>query len=57
MERLHKGKAADADGISPEVLKTQASQLSTILFHLFNLSLTQEKVSTLEDLLSGSCAE
>lgn len=37
LERLHQGKAAGPDGISPEVLRTCAS-------HLFNPSQTQEKV-------------
>ena len=44
MERLHQRKAAGPDGISPRILKTCASQLSPVLGHLYNLSLSQEKV-------------
>ena len=47
MERLHQRKAAGPDGISPRILKTCASQLSPVLGHLYNLSLSQEKVPLL----------
>ncbi|KAI3368493.1 hypothetical protein L3Q82_025503, partial [Scortum barcoo] len=35
------------DGITPRILKTCASQLSPVLGHLYNLSLSQEKVPML----------
>ena len=47
LERLHQGKAAGPDGISPRVLRTCADQLSSILCYLFNMSLSQEKVPEL----------
>lgn len=40
-------KAKLPDGISSRVLRTCACQLSTILWHLFNLSINQEKVPVL----------
>ncbi|KAI3353878.1 hypothetical protein L3Q82_005088 [Scortum barcoo] len=45
--RLHQRKAAGPDGITPRILKTCASQLSPVLGHLYNLSLSQEKVPML----------
>ncbi|KAI3356197.1 hypothetical protein L3Q82_017181, partial [Scortum barcoo] len=47
LERLHQRKAAGPDGITPRILKTCASQLSPVLGHLYNLSLSQEKVPML----------
>ncbi|KAI3373538.1 hypothetical protein L3Q82_022142, partial [Scortum barcoo] len=40
-------QAAGPDGITPRILKTCASQLSPVLGHLYNLSLSQEKVPML----------
>ncbi|KAI3373837.1 hypothetical protein L3Q82_022418, partial [Scortum barcoo] len=45
--KLHQRKAAGPDGITPRILKTCASQLSPVLGHLYNLSLSQEKVPML----------
>lgn len=47
LERLNQRKAAGPDGITPRILKTCASQLSPVLRHLFNLSLSHEKVPKL----------
>ncbi|KAI3368146.1 hypothetical protein L3Q82_007811 [Scortum barcoo] len=47
LEKLHQRKAAGPDGITPRILKTCASQLSPVLGHLYNLSLSQEKVPML----------
>ncbi|KAI3355569.1 hypothetical protein L3Q82_018398, partial [Scortum barcoo] len=47
LERLHQRKVAGPDGITPRILKTCASQLSPVLGHLYNLSLSQEKVPML----------
>ncbi|KAI3354721.1 hypothetical protein L3Q82_004504 [Scortum barcoo] len=47
LERLNQRKAAGPDGITPRILKTCASQLSPVLGHLYNLSLSQEKVPML----------
>ncbi|KAI3358284.1 hypothetical protein L3Q82_003282 [Scortum barcoo] len=47
LEKLHQRKAAGSDGITPRILKTCASQLSPVLGHLYNLSLSQEKVPML----------
>ena len=45
--RLRPGKAAGPDGVSPRVLKTCATQLSGVLQHIFNLSLSLERVPVL----------
>ena len=45
LKRLNQNKAADC--VSSRVLKTCAEQLCGILKHLFNLSLSQEKVPVL----------
>ncbi len=47
LERLNQRKAAGPDGISPRILRTCASQLATVLQHLFNLSLSLERVPLL----------
>ncbi|KAM4580370.1 uncharacterized protein PAE49_005246 [Odontesthes bonariensis] len=47
LDRLHQGKAAGPDGITPWILRTCASQLSPVLVHLYNLSLSQERVPLL----------
>ena len=47
LERLHQGKAAGPDGISPRLLRTCANQLSPVLRHLYNLSLSLEQVPVL----------
>jgi hypothetical protein len=47
LERLHQGKAAGPDGISPRVLRVCADQLCGILQRLFNLSLSLERVPVL----------
>ena len=44
LERLNQNKAAAPDGVSLRLLKACAEQLCGILQHLFNLSLSQEKV-------------
>ena len=47
LERLSRNKAAHLDDASPRVLKACADQLCGILQHLFNISLSQEKVPML----------
>ena len=47
LERFQPWKAAGADGISPRILKTCASQLLPVLQHLYNLSLGQKGIPVL----------
>ncbi|KAM7380045.1 hypothetical protein PAMP_003369 [Pampus punctatissimus] len=47
LERLHQQKAAGPDGITHRILKTCANQLSPVMGHLYNLSLSQQKVPLL----------
>ena len=47
LEKLHPGKAAGPDGVSPRVLKACAPQLCGVLQLIFNLSLRLQKVPVL----------
>ena len=44
LRRLHQGKSAGPDGVSPRVLRNCAVQLAPVLEHLFNLSLRLRRV-------------
>lgn len=47
LRRLHSNKAAGPDGVRPGVLKACASQLCGVLHHIFNLSLSLQRVPVL----------
>jgi len=47
LERMNQNKAAGPDSVSPRILKICAELLCGILQHLFNLSMSQEKVPVL----------
>ncbi len=46
--KLHSGKAAGPDGVSPRVLKTCATQLCGVLQHVFNMSLSLQRVPVMK---------
>ncbi len=45
--RLHSGKAAGPDGVSPRVLKACATQLCGVLQHVFSMSMSLQRVPVL----------